>query len=89
VLHLRPGAREWFLRWLGDQHPGLVRRYRELYGGGAYAAKDYQQRISEQVRELAARHGVGRASPARARRTPENRPAAGSNQAGPVQLALL
>ncbi|HMG64653.1 MAG TPA: Rv2578c family radical SAM protein, partial [Streptosporangiaceae bacterium] len=24
VLHLRPGAREWFLGWLGDQHPGLV-----------------------------------------------------------------
>ncbi len=22
VLHLRPGAREWFLRWLRDNHPG-------------------------------------------------------------------
>ncbi|MEP7022303.1 MAG: Rv2578c family radical SAM protein [Actinomycetota bacterium] len=70
VLHLRPGAREWFLSWLGEQHPSLVRRYRELYGGGSYAARGYQQRIGDQVRELAARHGVGRVSPARARRLP-------------------
>src|SRR6266568_8084602 len=28
VLHLRPGAREWYLRWLGEQHPRLVPRYR-------------------------------------------------------------
>ena len=24
VLHLRPGAREWFLAWLGEAHPELV-----------------------------------------------------------------
>ena len=89
VLHLRPGAREWFLGWLGDQHPGLVRRYRELYGGGSYAAQGYQQQISDQVRELAARHGVGRASPARARRIPPGRPAAGGERPSAVQLSLL
>ena len=27
ALHLRPGAREWFLRWLGEQHPELVEPY--------------------------------------------------------------
>jgi DNA repair photolyase len=68
VLHLRPGAREWFLRWLGESHPGLVRPYLSLYGRGAYAPKEYQQQIAEQVRELAQRYGVGRASPAGARR---------------------
>ena len=25
VLHLRPGAREWFFGWLGEHHPELVR----------------------------------------------------------------
>jgi DNA repair photolyase len=62
VLHLRPGAREWFFGWLGEQHPDLVPRYRALYGRGAYAPRAYQQRISEQVRELARAEGVGRAS---------------------------
>jgi DNA repair photolyase len=61
VLHLRPGAREWFLSWLRTTHPGLLPRYGELYGRGAYAPKAYQARIAGQVRELAERHGVGRA----------------------------
>jgi DNA repair photolyase len=60
VLHLRPGAREWFLGWLGEAHPRLVPRYAELYGRGAYVRKDYQARIAGQVRELAERFGVGR-----------------------------
>jgi DNA repair photolyase len=68
VLHLRPGAREWFLQWLGETHPELVERYRQFYGRGAYAPKLYQQQISDQVTTLATRYGVGRASPYRARR---------------------
>jgi DNA repair photolyase len=60
VLHLRPGAREWFLGWLREAHPALVPRYAELYGRGAYARKDYQARITSEVRELAERYGVGR-----------------------------
>lgn len=35
VLHLRPGAREWFTSWLGQHHPYLVNRYERLYGEGA------------------------------------------------------
>jgi DNA repair photolyase len=69
VLHLRPGAREWFMAWLAREHPALVPRYRGLYGNGSYAPRRYQQQISDHVRELAARYGVGRASPAAARRT--------------------
>jgi DNA repair photolyase len=67
VLHLRPGAREWFYHWLGEQHPGLVPRYRDLYRSGAYAPKHYQQQISWQVAEFARKHGVGQASPGVAR----------------------
>ena len=59
VLHLRPGTREWFFRWLGAHHPGLVGRYLDLYGRSAYAPKSYQARITGQVRELAAKYGVG------------------------------
>jgi DNA repair photolyase len=91
VLHLRPGAREWFLQWLGETHPELVERYRQFYGRGAYAPKLYQQKISDQVTALAARYGVGRASPYRARRiAPQTRQTV-AEQTGPdagVQLPL-
>ena len=70
VLHLRPGAREWWLAWLSHEHPRLVPRYLELYGRGAYAPKRYQDHITGLVKELAERHGVGRATPAKARRVP-------------------
>ncbi|MGH3378721.1 MAG: Rv2578c family radical SAM protein, partial [Actinoallomurus sp.] len=57
VLHLRPGAREWFMRWLGECHPELVGPYERLYGRGAYAPKDYRERVCGRVAELARRHG--------------------------------
>jgi DNA repair photolyase len=60
VLHLRPGAREWYLRWLRWAHPELVGRYEEFYGRGSYAPRDYQERIAGQVRELAASYGIGK-----------------------------
>ncbi|MFF4618425.1 Rv2578c family radical SAM protein [Nonomuraea jabiensis] len=86
VLHLRPGAREWWLGWLSREHPRLVPRYLELYGRGAYAPKAYQERVMGLVKELAERHGVGRATPAMARRLPA-RPAPAA--AEPEQLRLL
>ncbi len=96
VLHLRPGAREWFFSWLGQHHPDLVPRYRGLYGRGAYAPRYYQQRVSEQVRELARQYRVGqgrrvshRGGRAAVRRggagAPAHRPAASQ----PTQLTLL
>jgi len=60
VLHLRPGAREWYLSWLAANHPGLVDRYRALYRGGSYADKRYQRRITEQVAGYARELGIGR-----------------------------
>jgi DNA repair photolyase len=67
VLHLRPGTREWFLRWLHAAHPDLAGRYAALYRRGAYAPREYQEKIAGQVRELADRYGVGRGSPRQAR----------------------
>ncbi|MEV5410089.1 Rv2578c family radical SAM protein [Thermopolyspora sp. NPDC052614] len=87
VLHLRPGAREWFMAWLSREHPRLVPRYLELYGRGAYAPRAYQERVAATVRELAERHGVGRsaARPAHAGSAPP--PAAPAP--GAEQLTLL
>jgi DNA repair photolyase len=94
VLHLRPGAREWFLAWLAEHHPSLVPRYRGLYGSRAYAPRNYQERIAEQVRELAQRYRVGRrrvapARPAWRGSSPAAaaRQAVGSQPARPDELA--
>jgi DNA repair photolyase len=81
VLHLRPGTREWFFAWLRAQHPRLVDRYLELYGGGAYAPKAYQNRIAGQVRELAENYGIGRPRPGSGRGTPPRRSATSARAA--------
>jgi DNA repair photolyase len=60
VLHLRPGAREWFMAWLGREHPQLVVAYRELYRGGSYAPSEYQKTVIDEVHRLARRYGIGR-----------------------------
>ena len=63
VLHLRKGgSREWWMAWLSEHHPELVPRYRELYGTGAYAPKDYQRAVGDRVHALARRFGIGRTS---------------------------
>ncbi|GAA4319843.1 Rv2578c family radical SAM protein [Streptomyces venetus] len=89
VLHLRPGAREWFMSWLEQHHPHLVPRYRRLYAEGSYAPKWYQRRITRQVHELAEEYGIGptRAGMPRRIRPPEEpvEPPA----SGPTQLSLL
>jgi DNA repair photolyase len=105
VLHLRPGAREWYGAWLREHYPDLVPAYRDLYRGGSYAPKWYQQRISEQVRDLERRYGVGRSwtGPARLRAVAARPLAAGAvgrptarsaadragSSAGPTQLSML
>lgn len=90
VLHLRPGAREWFMAWLGRQHPDLVPHYEHLYGRGAYAPKAYQQRIADQVREFAQRYDIGRAHPGDTRRIgPPPEPPKRPPDAGPTQLTLM
>ncbi|MFG2603076.1 Rv2578c family radical SAM protein [Streptomyces sp. NPDC048514] len=88
VLHLRPGAREWFMAWLAQHHPHLVRRYERLYAEGAYAPKWYQRRITRQVHELATEYGIGptRASAARRIRPARPETAAASE---PTQLTLI
>jgi DNA repair photolyase len=91
VLHLRPGAREWWYAWLRRQRPELVPRYDDLYAGRAYAPKRYQQAITEKVRALAHRHGIGR-RPVAWRRDParqEGRVPPGMARIAPAAAAQL
>ncbi len=67
VLHLRPGAREWYMGWLEREYPSLLSRYHQLYERGAYVPKSYQRDVAARVKRLARRHGVGSASPRAAR----------------------
>jgi len=60
ALHLRPGAREWYAAWLAREHPDLVTRYREMYGGGSYAPKEYRAWLARRVRPLLRKHGLDR-----------------------------
>jgi DNA repair photolyase len=94
VLHLRPGAREWWQAWLRREHPDLVPRYARLYGERAYAPKSYQRDVSERVHALAARYQVGRRRTLRggSSRTPPPGPAAApaaTPRPRPEQLSML
>ncbi|MCT2593446.1 Rv2578c family radical SAM protein [Streptomyces sp. N2-109] len=92
-LHLRPGAREWFMQWLGTHHPQLVRHYEALYADGAYAPKWYQRRITGQVHELANEYGIGPSAPGAHRLPPEHSELSEEDAPGraeqPTQLTLL
>jgi DNA repair photolyase len=59
-LHLRPGAREWFMAWLSREHAELVPRYEQLYARRAYVPADYRTWLSQRVAPLLAKHGLDR-----------------------------
>jgi DNA repair photolyase len=61
-LHLRRGAREWFLEWLGREHPDLVERYATLYTGGAYVPRGYSEWLSARLRPMVRDAGLSRRS---------------------------
>ncbi len=75
-LHLRPGAREWYARWLAREFPHLVPRYRQLYQAGSYAPQAYQREVTARVRIAARRHGLHRGETGDNRRLPETPPPA-------------
>jgi len=57
-LHLRPGAREWFMAWLSTAHPELTPRYEQLYARRAYVPADYRTWLGQRVAPLLAAHGL-------------------------------
>jgi DNA repair photolyase len=66
-LHLRPGAREWFMAWLTEAHPELVPRYQQLYARRAYVPAEYRTWLQRRVAPLLRRHGLDRQSGGSAR----------------------
>ncbi|GGO95049.1 Rv2578c family radical SAM protein [Wenjunlia tyrosinilytica] len=89
VLHLRPGAREWYMAWLAEHHPRLVPRYEALYAGGSYAPRWYQRRVTGRVHELAAQYGCGPSRKGASRRVQPPPAPVPEPEEGPTQLTLL
>ncbi len=59
ALHLRPGAKQWFMQWLAERHPELVSSYCGLYPGvTANAPKAYRAWLAKRVRPLLRVHGL-------------------------------
>ncbi|KAB1648109.1 Rv2578c family radical SAM protein [Pseudoclavibacter endophyticus] len=58
ALHLRPGAKEWFLEWIAREHPELQTGYRRFYGSSSYAPAGYRRELARRVRPLLRRHGL-------------------------------
>jgi len=58
ALHLRPGAKEWFLDWIAREHPELEAGYRRFYGTSSYAPQGYRRQLSARVRPLLRRYGL-------------------------------
>lgn len=57
ALHLRPGAKEWFLQWLEREHPELVSSYRGLYPGVSVTAPQaYRRWLGKRVQPLLRMH---------------------------------
>ncbi|MFN2464567.1 MAG: radical SAM protein [Candidatus Dormibacteria bacterium] len=65
LLHLRPRVKEVFMDWLGREFPGLVPRYEEMYGGGAYASAAQRRAVVVSVDGAAAEPRPGPARPRR------------------------
>jgi DNA repair photolyase len=87
VLHLRPGAREWYLRWLVGYRPDLIPAYERLYGERAYAPRSYQRGISDLVAELTRAHRIGSGADHRSASAPARHPRRRGGQA--EQLTML
>ncbi|MBG6055534.1 DNA repair photolyase [Salinibacterium sp. CAN_S4] len=62
ALHLRQGARQWFMQWLESNHPELVGTYSSMYSRSAYAPKEYRRWLADKIRPIIRRHSLERRS---------------------------
>lgn len=103
ALHLRPGAREWYMQWLKEEYPLLVPRYEKLYRGArggfaTYASADYKKWLGQQAASARRRHGFldhaeatwrGRTSPEKPTADHESQLVPLDIPTGPAQPALF
>ncbi len=59
VLFLMPSAQKQFLPFLDAKFPKLAKRYREWFSRDAYAPEVYRREISDRVRALRKKYGLG------------------------------
>lgn len=96
ALHLRPGAREWFMAWLHRERPDLIGEYERLYAGRAYVPRSYSDWLTERLAPLVTRYGLDRRGGGTARRVRAEEDEAPSSPTvhpdgndPPEQLALI
>lgn len=91
ALHLRPGARAWYLDWLRREHPDLVARYRQIFRSGSYASPAYRRILQDRVDRARRRHGfdTGAYRVWRSRASPEASSQAMSQMSGPPSQPTL
>lgn len=88
ALHLRPGAREWFLAFIAREYPHLSGKYARLYGGGTYASKEYRQWLAGRVQFFKKKHGfTSRARFLPSRSAADTGPEKPTRVAGPSRAA--
>jgi DNA repair photolyase len=78
ALHLRPGALEWFFRYLAAHHPQLVDAYSELYRGSAYVVRSYASDLGRRAEKLLRRHRLDGSGSHRASGEDKSHTAAGT-----------
>lgn len=67
-LRLAPHVKEFYLGFIDDQYPDLLARYQRAYPG-AYAPREYQDKLNERVQRIRERYGF--AGHGARRRAPE------------------
>jgi DNA repair photolyase len=63
ALHLRSGAKEWFMEWLAATHPELVEKYARMYASSSYAPKEYRKWLAAKINPLVRKYGLEHGSP--------------------------
>lgn len=58
ALHLRPGAKEWFLDWIDTRHPELSEGYHRFYGRSSYAPAPYRRQLAARIRPMLRARGL-------------------------------
>jgi DNA repair photolyase len=76
LLHLRPGVKDVYMRWLHDNFPELEGRYRAMYRKSAYASQKDRDALGSAVGDLAAARGPQRRAAPRIGRRAEPKPEA-------------
>ena len=69
LLHLKPGVKEHWMKWLATSHPELVERYESTYGSEVYLGKEQRQSLARTTRKVLeeARQRHGQPAPVRKR----------------------